>query len=383
MSDLDNISAEQWAKEMGNASPGGSVTTTGTTAPTETVKADEVPRETIAAETPAQTEARARNPDGTFAPKPEGETAAPVAREPFDGFSKLTPEVQREFNRMLGERDDLKLRYTRLNGEYRRATRQNGSGPPSQPAQQPRSGAPQVGQAATDARQNVGAMRPGQQRDAVQSQIDAWEQHARDYPDDAKAIEQRLGKLANDIANGLHGPLHQELQGLRSQLEEMRSGYDAMQAERAEAISHEHQQTLDQVAGDNWRQIAGWEDEHGNPIPSDKWQWHPEFAAWINGHDPDESSEMWERLGHKSPRVVGNLIAAFNRDRFQLDSGAASGQGQATPAQPHNQRADNLRDVAPGARGTAKPTSTPTWTPTGNEYVDAVRSPAYSEWLKA
>lgn len=392
MIDLDNMTQEQWNEGVGKATPGAPTTTTAP--PTTTTPAAEPIRETTPAPVQAETQpadTRPRNPDGTFAPQARGDapaTTEAAPRLPFDGFDKLDPAAQAQFNRLLGERDDFKLRYTRLNGEYRRvAQRQNGSGRESQPVQQqPRSGATQVGQAAQDARQGTQALQPGPQREALQRQIDAWEKHAHDYPDDAKAIEQRLGKLADDMAQGLAGPLLQEINGLRGQLEELRGGYQTMLDERAERISHEHQQTLDQVAGDNWRQIAGWEDENGNPIPREQWDWHPEFQAWVNGHDPDEANEMWDRLSNKSPRVVGSLIAAFNRERFGLDgpSDGTPRNGQATPADTQGQRrADNLRDIAPGARGTAKPSGAPVWEPSGSEYVDAVRSPAYQAWRNA
>lgn len=388
MIDLDHITPEQWAEGMGKPVPG-EQPTTNQAAPTEPEKAD------APAETPPQpTGERPRNPDGTFAARPAGDgqnpAEPPAPAAPFDGFEKLDPAVQAQFRRLTGERDDFKLRYTRLNGEYRRVTRQqqSGSGREAQPVpQQARSGAnTQVGQAAQGARQSTAQMQPGPERDAVQRQIDAWEKHAHDYPDDAKAIEQRLGKLSDDVTRGLAGPLLQEINHLRnqlgSQIEELRGQYQSFADERAERLATEHQQTLDEVAGDNWRQIAGWEDENGNPIPRDQWEWHPEFVAWVNGRDPDEAGHIWESLANSSPRVVGKYIREFNLDRFGLD--AAQGQnGQAAPSATGQRRADSLRDIAPGARGTAKPSGAPVWEPSGNEYVDAVRSPAYREWQKA
>src|SRR5690348_14258784 len=166
MIDLENMTQEQWNEGVGKVSPGAPTTTSAP--PTTTTP--EVPRETqpAAEAAPQPTGERPRNPDGTFAPVARGDAAGttePAApREPFAGFSKLPPEVQTEFNRLYGERDDFKLRYTRLNGEYRRvaARQQPGSGRESQPVQQqPRSGATQVGQAAQDARQGAQAIQPG------------------------------------------------------------------------------------------------------------------------------------------------------------------------------------------------------------------------------
>jgi hypothetical protein len=234
-----------------------------------------------------------------------------------------------------------------------------------------------VGQAADQARQGAQNLSP-QQRTQVERQIDAWQAHAQQYPDDAKAIEQRLGQLGdeltNRLANGIAGPLMQQIHALEQRLASVQGGYEAIESERAEMRAAESQRTLDEVAGDNWRQIAGWEDENGKPVQGNP-EWHPEFQAWVNGHDPDVASEMWERLSHKSPRVVGQIIREFNREKFALDTGSA-------PTPPPNPRADNLRDVAPNTRGTAAvPPPGPSNRGPGT-YQDLAQITDHAEWKR-
>lgn len=377
--DLANITADQWKEGMGEVQPGATVTTTTTPEPAK----EEVSRGTnspVDSSNAPQHEGRARNPDGTFAPKAGDAAPEPAPKAaPFDGFDKLDPNIQREYTRLLGERDDFKLRYTRLNGEYRRVTRQqNGSGREAQPGVTPRSGAnTQVGQAADQVRSGAQNLAP-QQRAQVERQVDAWQAHAQQYPDDAKAIEQRLGQLGDELTNrlasGIAGPLMQHIQALEQRLANVQGGFEAIESERAETRAAESQHTLDEVAGDNWRQIAGWEDENGNPTQGEV-QWHPEFQAWVNGHDPDVASEMWERLAHKSPRVVGQIIHEFNREKFALDTGGA-------PTPQSNPRADNLRDVAPNTRGTAMPQPSGTQNRGPGTLQDLAQITDHAEWKR-
>lgn len=332
--------------------------------------------------TPAPQEApqdgRARNPDGTFAPRTETQQEAPQAPpEPFAGFNSLDPEIQAQFNRLKGERDDLKLRYHRVNGQLSRTAKQRNA-QQGHPAQQTSPGTTQAGQAARAATEN---MVPGAAKDAATLQIAKWEAHARDYPQEAAAIHELLTAFATQIDQGF-SPLQAELNALKAQvqgLDELKQGYQSLQQERAERAAEEHQHELDAIAGDNWRQIAGWEDERGNPIPHDKRQWHPEFMAWLEGHDPDIQEHYLETLKHGSPKVAGSVIAAFNRDRFSLDGGEQG--GQATTPSVITRRAEAQRDVQPGSRGgVAAPA---TWAPSGNDYVDAVRGDGYRKWREA
>lgn len=379
MIDLDNITADQWKEGMGEVKPGEAVTTTPPPTPTQAENVSRGTSDKPQDAAPAN-DGRPRNPDGTFAPRTAAEQQQEVAKPvPFDGYDKLDPAIQQQFNRLLGERDSLKLRYTRLNGEYRRiASQQTGSGREAQPVVPPRSGAnTQVGQAADQARLGAQNLQP-QQRAEVNRQIDAWQAHAQQYPDDAKAIEQRLGLLQDEVsrqlASGIAGPLMQQIQGLQRQIGEVRGYYEQIESERAEQRAAEAQHTLDEVAGDNWRQIAGWEDENGNPVQGNP-EWHPEFQAWVNGHDPDVASEMWERLSHKSPRVVGQIIREFNRERFALDQGGA-------PTPPPNPRIDNLRDIAPSARGNAVAPQNAAPQRPGGSYDDLMRIGSHDEWKR-
>lgn len=380
--DLDNITADQWKEGMGEVKPGEAVTTTQAPTPTQNENVNRGTNARQDANTAPQADGRPRNPDGTFAPRTAAEQqqdAAPAKPVPFEGFDKLDPAIQAQYNRLLGERDDFRMRYLRANGENTRLKRSvsPGSGREAQSVVPSRSGAnTQVGQAADQARQGAQNLQP-QQRAEVNRQIDAWQAHAQQYPDDAKAIEQRLGllhdEIANKLASGIAGPLMQELQNLRQQIGEVRGSYEAIESERAEQRAAESQHVLDEVAGDNWRQIAGWEDENGNPVQGEP-QWHPEFQAWVNGHDPDVASEMWERLSHKSPRVVGQIIRQFNAETFALDHGGA-------PTPPTDPRMANLRDVAPNARGNAIAPPGQNQ-PKGGSYDDLFRINDHAEWKR-
>lgn len=182
------------------------------------------------------------------------------------------------------------------------------------------------------------------------------------------------GEITQQLQTGLVGPLMQELQNLRQQIGEVRGSYEQIESERAEQRATESQHVLDEVAGDNWRQIAGWEDENGQPTQGEP-QWHPEFSAWVNGHDPDVASEMWERLSHKSPRVVGQIIREFNREKFALDNGGA-------PTPPADPRAASLRDVAPSARGNAVAPPSGQSPRGGRSYADLASITDHAEWKR-
>ena len=321
---------------------------------------------TPAVEAPVpQQDTRARNPDGTFAPKHEtAPAAAQEPQEPFAGFKDLPPEVQAQFNRLRGEADDYRLRYTRQLGHTRQLAR-SASASPQAPA-------------STAARQAVSGMAPGAQRQAAQAQIEKWEAHAKAYPDEAAAVAELLTAYANQLEQGFQ-PLQQELAQLKAQvgdIDEIRAAYKAMQDQQAEIRAREGQEELSKVGGDNWKQIAGWEDDFGNPVPPEKRTWHPEFRAWVEGHDPDEQEHIWNTLAHPSPKVSGIPFRNFNQERFALEA-------QPTPAMTtQTRRQEALRDIQPGAARTAV-SATTTYSPTGNPFVDAVRSPEYEAWRKA
>jgi hypothetical protein len=143
---------------------------------------------------------------------------------------------------------------------------------------------------------------------------------------------------------------------------------------------HEAFDTIGEVAGDNWRQICGFEDEHGNPINvrEEDRRFHPEFVAWVNGHDPDEAQYLWDTLRHPSPRVVGGVIARFNREVFALDNPST-----AAPSTPDltTRRQEALRDTTPRTGG-ARTTGNAVWTPSGDPYADAIAGGGYDEWKR-
>jgi hypothetical protein len=324
-------------------------------------------------------ETRARNADGTFAPATE-KPAERVEPLPFDGFDKLDPSVQAQFRRLTGERDDFKVRYTRQLGHTRQLART------ASPANRP------AGNELANARRDASALAPGAQRDAIQSQLDKWEAHKAAYPDEANAIDQRIAAFRDDLASGIN-PLAQEVQHLRSVVEELQGGYQSVQQERAERYKQESFETFGKLAGDNWRQIAGLEDENGKQIPTQipgpngqmvrnpDYKWHPEFVAWVDGHDPDIAQHYWQTLYNPSPRVSAQVVAEFNRERFGLeDAGTQDGKATADPVAAR--RAESLRDIQPG--GARARTSAPaTWAPTGDAYADAVRSEDYKKWREA
>ena len=385
--DLANITADQWKEGMGETQPGATVTTTTTPEPAK----EEVSRGTSAqpdSSNAQQAEGRARNPDGTFAPKAGDAAPEPAPKAaPFDGFDKLDPNIQREYTRLLGERDDFKLRYTRLNGEYRRVTRQqNGSGREAQPGVTPRSGAnTQVGQAADQVRSGAQNLAPNQ-RAQVERQIDAWKTHAQQYPDDAKAIEQRLGLLQDEIrqqvTTGITGPILQNFQQFDGRVSKLEATISAFEEERHSRHMEDVQRKIEEVGGDNFRQVFGMEDADGRPIPefddqgNRQWDWHPEFVAWIEGHDPDLAADLWRQVAEsKSPTVIGNVVGAFNRDKFAMDNGGA-------PTPQPNPRADNLRDVAPNTRGTAMPQPSGTQNRGPGTLQDLAQITDHAEWKR-
>lgn len=324
----------------------------------EAPKADDPPKE----EAPKEEAEQPRGEDGKFLPKENGGSPKPAA-EPFEGFGSLDPAIQAQFNRVLSERDDYRTRYTRQLGHTRQLAR-SAHAAPSGP----------VGDQLAAAQRHVSGMAPGAQRQAAQKQLDKWEAHLSQYPDDAAAIEQRLSALRDDLASGIT-PLVQEVQSLRSIVSELHNGFGAVQQERAERMAQEHQATLDTIA-DNWRQIAGWQDDEGRLVPPEQRQWHPEFVAWVDGHDPDVQEHIWATLNHASPRVAGSIFAQFNRDAF-----AAS--APSTPANPTaSRRAEALRDTQPNS-GRARTTGAATFTPSGDPYVDALHTDAYAAWRQA
>jgi len=349
--------------------------------PSPSRPAEAVPAPEPAAGEPTPTAQEAagqpRNPDGTFATKPADGSQAPAPapeRLPFDGFDKLDPAVQNHFRRLQSEAADFKERYIRTNGQLHRY--RNGN-PASLPARQTPAPAQARADNLADARAATAAIPQGADRQAAQAQLDKWEQHVKAYPDDAAAIDQRIQAFRDDLARGID-PMQRELQSLRETVQELRSGYAAIESERAERRMHEAFDTIGEIAGDNWRQICGIEDEHGNRIPDDKRQWHPEFAAWVNGHDPDEASYLWDTLRHPSPRVVGGVIARFNREVFALDNPST-----AAPSTPDlaTRRQEALRDTTPRTGG-ARTTGNAVWTPSGDPYADAIAGGGYDEWKR-
>lgn len=323
------------------------------TPPTET---KEAPVEAA----PAPSEDRPRDEQGRFAPRQEGSQAAPQeAKEPFEGFSALPPEVQDQFRGILSradraerERNSFRDRFSRANQLAEQLRRQQsasqGSGRQSpQPSQgSGRQAQPGIAQA----RAEVAAMPAGAERTAANQKLDAWEKHAREYPDDAAAIQQLVGALRDDLIAGI-APRLQELEQLREQLNGFRSLADEFQTERQQRRNQEAQSALDEI-DPRWRWAAGWVDDQGNDVPREERQWSGAMQAWLSGHDPEVQNFLMQQLGHSSPHVCGEVYRRFFADLDAVTQGQQTQAANPVAAR----RAENLRDVVPsGGRNGAMP----------------------------
>lgn len=309
-----------------------------------------------------------RDEQGRFAPRADGQQGAsqeaPQAeREPFDGFSTLPPDAQDRIRAILGqqeqlrkERDSFRNRFSRANNDLltlRRSQQRPNTGTGQQP--HPASGTGREAQPGiAQARAEVAAMPAGAERNAANQKLDAWEKHAKEYPDDAAAIQQLVGALRDDLIAGI-APRLQELEQLREQLNGFRSLADELQTERQTRRNQEAQSTLDDLAP-GWRYFAGWEDAEGNEVPRGERQWSGEMQAWLEGHDPEVRAVKLQQLGHGSPHVAAEVFQQFLAD-YQA---VTQGQHTQAPNPVAARRAQNLRDVVPGGAGTGKP-STPAW----------------------
>jgi len=321
-----------------------------------------------AAEAPqAPQDERPRDEHGRFAPRQEGaQEAAPAEKEPFDGFSALPPAVQEQFRGMLKsqeqlrrERDSFRGRFTHAHNNFLALQRQAasaGSGRQSQPANSGQSPAAvgsghQAQPGIAQARADVATMAPGQQRDNANRQLDAWEKHAQQYPDDAAAIQQYANALREDILAGI-APQLQELGQLREQVNGLRSVAEQFQHQQHETQRRENVAVLDEIAP-GWDVLSGWKDEQGNPVA--EWKgFHPAMEAWLDGHDPEEKAELLKQMSHSSPRVAAMPYRAFLTDWEAVNG--SSGQQTTAPNPVAQRRADAIRDVAPtGAGGSPTP----------------------------
>ena len=318
------------------------------------------PAQPAAEAAPEPQQAQPRDEGGRFAPKAGApQTAAPAEKEPFEGFSALDASTQEKFRRMMDradraerERNSFRDRYSRAEQRIQNMSRQqpagNGSGGnrPSQSQGSGRSAQPGIAQA----RAEVADMAPGAGRDQANRQLDAWEKHAREYPEDAAAITQLVGALRDDILSGVM-PQLRELQDLREQVNGFRTVAEQFTHAQQEQERRGHRATLDEIAP-GWDILTGHKTEDGQPVA--EWKGlHPAFETWLDAHDPDVKADMLRQLANPSPYVAGNVIRGFLAD-WQ----ATENDGQAAPAAPNAHRAANLRDVAPSGGGSAP---TPAW----------------------
>lgn len=304
-----------------------------------------------------------RDEAGRFAPREEGAPAqAQEESEPFEGFSSLDPALQERFRGMLSrqeqllkERNSFRDRFARANGDLtllRRSQsgapdprRSTGGAPQARPAQgSAHQGQPGIAQARAD----VAAMPHGAERAEATRQLDAWEKHAQQYPEDAAAISQLVNGLRAEIL-GTVGPQLEELNTLRSQIGELRTVAEQFQHERQQARNQENQSVMDELAP-GWRVLAGWQDEQGNDVPREARQWHPAMLAWLNGHDPEIRDFKLGQLSHGSPYVAAEVFRSF-----MADYEAVAGQQQTNADPVAQRRAESLRDVVPTGRSGGQP----------------------------
>lgn len=327
-------------------------------AETRAQPAAEAQPEPVAAEAPQTAQdGRPRDEQGRFAPKQEGAPAAPA--EPFEGFGALPPEVQEQFRGILSradraerERNSFRDRFSRANQLAEQLRRQQpasqGSGRQSpQPSQ---GSGHQAQPGIAQARADVASMAPGQQRDNANRQLDAWEKHAREYPEEAHAVQQYVDAFRSEVLAGI-APQLQELGQLREQVNGLRSVAEQFQHQQHEHQRRENVAVLDEIAP-GWDVLSGWKDEQGNPVA--EWRgFHPAMDAWLDGHDPEEKAVLLQQMNHQSPRV-----AAMPYRAFLADWEAVNGSGQQTtaPNPAAQRRAEAQRDVAPsGAGGSPAP----------------------------
>lgn len=343
-------------------------------------EAESKPAEAAAPERPAAEatsepqQGQPRDEAGRFAPKQEGAQAAPA--EPWEGFSALDPVAQEKVRRIMEradkaerERNSFRDRFSRANQQLSQLSRQQSAGQGSGRQPQPVAGSGRSAQPGiAQTRADVATMAPGAERDEANRRLDAWEKYAREYPEDAAAISERL-----DAIRATYEGRFGEIDALRQQVNDLRGVAERFQHAETNQRAREAQSTLDDIAP-HWRILAGWVDESGAEVPHEQRTWHPAMATWLDAHDPEVRAFKLQQLANPSPHVAGQVFR-----EFQADWDAAEATGQAAPAAPAavSRRAENLRDVAPGGGGGAPG---PVWQrgmTAEDEYAATV------EWMRA
>ena len=251
-----------------------------------------------------------RDETGKFAPKPD----------PFAGFSELDPKVQKEFKRLLGEKEQLNNNYNSLMGQV-----------------------PAMRREVQNLRNQLAKPQTAEQQTKVQASLDKFEAFKARYPEDAEGVQQLVDSIRQEVTAKLAPP--PELTEKVAQLQDKVSEYER---ERQIAAA---QREADRLAEDHpeWKVIAGWEDDNGNPVPTEKQTWHPWFTAWMSGLHPDVRANYDHLLKQPNAALLSHVFSQFKRDvQAQVD---ASGQQQADASDEQldatQRRSDALRDISP------------------------------------
>lgn len=269
------------------------------------------------------------------------ETQAPAApqpaaaeSEPFEGFSQLPETVRSRFTETWEktkalERDlsDSRRQYGALNGRVPALQRQltelqkrTAAAPSSAPAQ---------------------------------TRAEAWEEFKRNWPEEAKAHEERQAQIAAELGG--------KLDPIASELKELREWREKVQEQMIEAENEQIREEMTELIPD-WRVIAGLEDRDGNELELDqngRAQMHPEFKAWVAAHPAWKRDAYVVALNSRDPSQMAAVFTDFKRDYHDALVEEEAAQQSTPPVQGRRQQA--LRDVTPtgGVNGLADRSNAP------------------------
>lgn len=250
----------------------------------------------------------------------QAQTTPPEADEPFEGFNALPPAAQEKFREHLSKADTLAQ-------ELAQQRRQYGALAGRLPGLQRQ----------LDEYKRTAAA-PSSAKPQTPAQAAAWDAFKAQFPEDAKAIEERQALLAAEFGGKLD-PLERQNKELLTRLERIEQ--QAQAAENAEI-----QETLSEHVPD-WKILAGWETPDGQEGDHN---WHPEFQAWLDSLPPRVRGNYEEGLGSRDPSDVVFVMNAFKRDYIlALQDEEEAGGYQPTLQQSRRQQA--LNDVTPSGGG--------------------------------
>ena len=265
---------------------------------------------------------KVRDDQGKFAPKPE----------PFDGFKDLDPKVQSQFKRLLGEKEQALNNYNALTGRI-----------------------PAMQREVQNLRAQLSKPQTAEAKDKVQASLEKFDAFAARYPEDAEGVKQLVDAVRQEVQDKLTQPAP-ELTEKVAQLEDKLSEYD--RKEQARAAQREADRLSDEHPA--WRQIAGWEDDNGEPVPETKRQWHPWFSAWKKGLPPSVQKAYDHLLEEASADSIGHVLTHFERDaQTVMDSSGQTQSDVSDTGDVAQRRAEQLRDISPRpSRSGSEPAAT-------------------------